>query len=154
MPEPLDPPHDPVLVDVDPPLAGAAVDVLVGRGLQARTDPGSTGSTLSVSVPEEERDAALAALAAELEQIRALADERAAAAADSTFGVWTEDPDDPRAGPPLVMERFLSMRVLVVVLLAPLLAATLARPGVPLGLVLGVLVAGAVLVLALRDRWR
>lgn len=136
------------LAPFDPPVARAVVSLLRSRGVPATSAQGD-GEEMIVLVPADRRAAAFALLAGNMEQITALAREdgprRTAAAAPS-------DPDDVHSGRPLVLERLRQGRLLIVLLLAPLLVATLARPGFPLSFALVVLVGGAALLLAWRQR--
>ncbi len=125
------------LVAFDPSTARAVVEVLRRAGITAMSEPLGDGDD-EVRVPEAKRGLALTVLSDNMERIAAaVAQERRKA--DEPAAV--PDPDDPSAGPPLVMERFRRMGFVPILLLVPLLALTLGTPGLPRWLGMAILVA-------------
>ncbi|AXV07482.1 hypothetical protein DVS28_a2803 [Euzebya pacifica] len=122
------------LTSFDRATADAVVAVLSRAGIPAWQDaePDEYGDTV-VRVPDGQRNAAMREMGSRMEEI---ADEIAAAPAPRASigradGPVHRDPDDVHDGPPLVMQRFRDLRVLIVVVLAPLLAVTIAGPFLP-----------------------
>lgn len=132
---------DAPLVAFDRATARAVVAVLRRAGIAAVSTPLDDDED-EVSVPEAKRGLALAVLSDNMEQI-------AGAVARGREDVERQpaDEDDPYEGPPLVMERFRRMGLVPVLLLIPLLAVTLAAPGLPrwaIWLILGLAVVAVV----------
>lgn len=142
------------LVAFDPATAHAVVAVLRRQGIRAQADDGDAEQL--VRVPAHRRDTALRVLATHMEDVRAALD-RAPAPPPSDRG--SADPaavrdDDAGRGPPLVMERFRSLGLLVVIGLAPLLIVTLASVPIPRAVAITIVVAAAALIVALILRRR
>ncbi|MGI9018399.1 MAG: hypothetical protein ACR2HR_15065 [Euzebya sp.] len=155
----MDPQHRPgvALTAFDRRTAQAVVTVLQRAGIDAWTGMDEDEDT-PVLVAEGLREQALQVLGQRMEEVRqatAEADRNAARSATTGPSHPPRDPDDVHDGPPLVMERFRSMRVLAVVIMVPLLAVTLAPTirGVVRVVVFVVLLGlGAVIVVRHRNR--
>lgn len=140
------------LTSFDPVTADAVVAVLGRAGLAAWQDPSPDDSgDVLVRVPAGLRDAAMRLMGQRMEEIQA----EMASRRPPTVTAARLDPDDPSHGPPLMMERFASMRVLVVALVGPLLVVTIAGPFLPRqARVVIFLVIGAGLLVAMARRRR
>lgn len=131
----------------DPVLATAVVAVLRSERLRVWAEQGR------VLVVPADREAALAALAARMDQVNALAAElRDQPPEDAQEAGWREPPG--WEGRPLVMERFRRAGAGVALLLVPLLGVTLAQTLLPRQVIVAVLVVGAGAVLLARRRQR
>lgn len=164
---PSDQPATAALVAFDPTTAEVVVGVLDRAGIRADLGPADPRGDVPVLVPPAARDAALAVLAERMEEIAAAvrtadagtttatssARRRDRAGSPADAGMADLDPDDPRSGPPLVMERFRNLGYLAL-LLVPLLAVSLAVPGMPRWLSVLVLVVGTLALLGARGRGR
>jgi hypothetical protein len=133
------------------------VTVLRANGVQAWIDEEgvTAGDSVSVHIPPDAHDAAVETLARHMEEIHALAGQgrrRAQAGQATQSGPANLDEDDLGSGPPLVMERFRQAGFVIALVLAPLLVVTLARTPMSRGLALGIVILGAVLLAALRNR--
>lgn len=150
--DPGDTPLEPLAV-FDPPLARAAVAVLRAAGVRAWLEPGRPDGDAVYVVPDD-HDAAWQALARRMEEVRAQAADASAARPSVPVGRAPAEPphDDAEAHRPLVLERFRSAAALVVVLLVPLLAVTLAQTALPRGAVPAIVLAGTVVVLGVLLR--
>jgi hypothetical protein len=125
-----------------PALAAAVVRLLRREGVRAATGA-VEGDDIAVLVPATERERAFAVLAAGMDELVAAVEAAAAATGD----------DEEEDAPPLVFERLRRLGFLPL-LLAPLLAVTLAAVGLPGAYALIVFVAGVVAIQAWRDRAR
>lgn len=168
----MEPQHDDgvALSAFDPPTATAVVTVLRDAGLTA-WQVGDGPEEVQVLVPDGQRELALRELGARMEEVRAVmqttggaaqppvrpADVRPAehAAPAVHHSSPLPDPDDVHAGPPLVMERFRSMRILAAVVMAPLLVVTLAptlRGSTARIILIALMIVAAVVVVVVRRR--
>ncbi|HUG84499.1 MAG TPA: hypothetical protein VMM13_08030 [Euzebya sp.] len=131
----MEPQHDDgvTLSAFDQRTASAVVSVLRRAGVAAWLAAGHD-EDVEVLVPDGQREVAMRELGTRMEEVRAEvqsappSDDRPAepTGAVARTGAPVPDPDDVHAGPPLVMERFRSMRILAAVVMAPLLVVTLA----------------------------
>lgn len=134
----------------DPPLAEAVATILGREGVPATVEP-LDHAEAEVRVPAARRDEALALLATHMEAVRELLDGAGASDTTTTTSLPLADPDD-ETGRPMVMERFRRMGLGVAVVLAPLLAITLAARDLPIGYALLIFLAGLVAVVYWRNR--
>lgn len=162
------------LTAFDRRTATAVVAVLCRAGVDAWA-AATDGEDVEVRVVHDQRDHALRELGNRMEEVReavlaADADPLAQTASETPPAAYGDDPpnasgrgaapppdpDDVRAGPPLVMERFRSIRFLAVAVMAPLLVVTLAPTlrGTTGRLVVGVLMAVVVVALLVTRRRR
>lgn len=119
------------LTAFDPVTADAVVTVLRRAGIAVWQAEGrDEHGDVQLRVAPDERGRAMAELGRRMEEVR---DEVAGHVPPprAVQEAPVRDPDDPRDGPPLTMERFADLRVLVVVLLGPLLVVTIAGPFLP-----------------------
>ncbi|CAN5361209.1 hypothetical protein BH23ACT9_BH23ACT9_16210 [soil metagenome] len=123
----MDAQHDDgvALTAFDRRTAAAVVTVLQGAGVSAWTGA-DDGADVEVRVAADDRDRALTELGARMEEVHAAVSKADRQAPRVQADAPLPDPDDVHAGPPLVMERFRSMRYLTAIVLAPLLVVTLA----------------------------
>lgn len=120
------------LTAFDPVTADAVVAVLQRAGIavwQSR-EPDAYGD-VELRVSPGDRSRALAELGRRMEEVRDEVGSREPPSVVDFDEQVRRDPDDPHDGPPLMMERVASMRVLVVALLGPLLVVTVAGPYLP-----------------------
>ncbi len=143
------------LADFDPALARAVVTVLRREGIPATIvgDEVSAMAEVTVLVPDELREAALATMWRSMEAITA---EQRRTTPVST--AWTqpeaafEDPHESEEddGPPLLFERLRSLGF-VPVLLIPVLVVTLAQVRLPAAYVVAIIIGGMAALVAWRD---
>lgn len=145
------------LADFDAPVARAVVVVLRRAGVPARlageVPPGSADPELTVVVPEDRRDEALAAMAAAMEEIQAEVSRQApapTAPAGPDADDEDEDEDEEGGHRPLLFERLRRLGFLPV-LLVPLLVVTLSQTRLPAAYAIALVVGGAAAVVAWRD---
>ncbi len=130
-------------------LRRAGIDARLVEGVAAGDDDAE------VLVPEDDREDAMRILGERMEEVTESVleadrlQERRAAPPPTTGPL--HDPDDVHVGPPLMMERFASLRYLAVLVMVPLLVVTLAPTirgdvRVIVAIVLLVVVAGALVV--------
>lgn len=144
----------------DPSTAAAVVSVLQRRGHDAWLAAGDDADERAVMVRRGARQRALADLAENMEQVR---DAMAAPPPDEPrrgrgrSGSWQRseliDDDELREGPPLVMERFADLRVVLAFVLIPLMVVTLA-PAIPRSLRAPMAIGVAIVVVAIVIRRR
>ncbi len=149
------------LTAFDERTARAVVGVLRRAGIDAQLVEGGIGrgDDVDVMVPEGDREDAMRILGQRMEEVTEsvleadrLREQRAAPPA--TTGPL-HDPDDVHEGPPLMMERFASLRYLAVLVMVPLLVVTLAptiRGDVRVGVAIVLLVVVAVALVVRRRR--
>jgi hypothetical protein len=147
------------LADFDPPVARAVIRVLRRAGVPADVhEPATAGAGedgVTVLVPGERRDEAMAALAAGMDAIQE--ELRRQAPPEHGPGGGTaasaSAPEDAEEEPPLVFERLRRLGFLPV-LLVPLLVVTLSQIRLSAVYAFVLLVGGAAAVVAWRDRRR
>lgn len=167
----MEPEHDDgvALSAFDQRTATAVISVLRDAGVTAWVGAGDE-EDVEVLVPGDQRDRALHELGARMEEVRSAVQSADASARrrrprhEEKVDGWSTpartraplpDPDDVHAGPPLVMERFRSMRILAAVVMAPLLVVTLAptlRGSTARMVVLALAAVAAVAVVVFRRR--
>lgn len=142
------------LTAFDRRTAQAVVEVLQRAGVRAWTGEES-GGDIEVRVAPEQREQALRELGDRMEEVREAV--LTAQRAEPPPPAPPPDPDDVHAGPPLVMERFRSLRWLGAVVMAPLLVVTLApslRGGTARSVVIALVALAVVGVFTARRRRR
>jgi hypothetical protein len=139
------------LASFDPPVARAVVAVLRRAGVAAEASDVDTaeaaGGEATVLVSPAQRDAALALVAARMEDVRqhVLEHERRVAPPPEVVEV---DDDEPRR--PLVLERFRRLGFIAIALV-PALVVTLANVRLPAAYVGAIVLGGIVLLTAWRN---
>lgn len=139
------------LTAFDRRTATAVVAVLCRAGVDAWATS-TDGEDVEVRVVREQREQALRELGNRMEEVREAVRAADQAPRDRPVTPEPPEPDDVRAGPPLVMERFRSMRFLAVAVMAPLLVVTLgptlrgSTARLVLGLLMGVVVVALLIV--------
>ena len=137
-----------VLLDTfAPAVAVGVVAVLRDEGIAVTTAPTGDGES-RILVLAADRDRALQVLAQRMDEVAHLA-----AGARMTHSGDTDELDDDDRGPPMVLERFRSYGILVVLLIVPVLLMGSLFPRIPALGVIAVLV-GIVLVVATLQRRR
>lgn len=131
--------------ELDPPLAQAVVAVLRDAHLRAWVEE-SGGDVDRVYVVREDHTAAEVTLTARMEDVQALA--RRIAEPPPPAGAARHDTGG-EARRPLVLERFRRTAVVVVALLVPVLAVTLAQAALPRGAAAALVLLGVVAVAVL-----
>lgn len=141
------------LTSFDRATADAVVSVLTRAGIPTWQDPepDAHGDTV-VRVAAGQREAAMREMGLRMEEIQSAL----RGARPQSTPPATTDRDDTSHGPPLVMERFADLRLVIVVVLAPLLAITIAGPFLPRTLrqIVFVVMATAVVAVIWRRRSR
>lgn len=119
--------HGEALTAFDSATADAVVEVLSRAGIPAWQDPDpDEHGDVVVRVNPGMRERAMQEMGRRMEEIQATL--RRSPAPDDSTRPHEPDVDDPADGPPLTMERFADLRVLVAVVLGPLLVITVAGP--------------------------
>lgn len=121
--------HGDALTAFDSATADAVVEVLSRAGIAAWQDPEpDEHGDVVVRVSPGMRARAMQEMGRRMEEVQATLRRSPAAAASAPDGPHEPDVDDPADGPPLTMERFADLRVLIAVVLGPLLVITVAGP--------------------------